>query len=499
MTSRYFCVQSQMFRHLFRPFLLTAVLFGAVVGGVKAQSHGEARFYPEQLRQDLETIRQTMHQAHPDPYRYHTRSEVDRLLDTISAGFQVPLTQEEFLQAMMPLFKFVGDGNTQLGPSAALTFAYGNTEPLVPLVVSVLEDGLFVNEELKGFRTLPAGTRIVAINGVEGHRIVERLRAGVVGDGRDTTYLDRRIEREFPVLHRRYFGATTTFDVDVELPTGERAQRRVFSLTGEEMARSYVPKGVELKAWRMEEMPDLGTTWVTLASMDRKELTAQGITPERFLSSVEEAMRRAGTRTLVIDVRGADGPDAALAEQVFALIAQAPYRVMQTMKVRSRQVPDAYKYSAPMPEFFASLSTSYLPEQDGSMSLRPDDPRLTYLDPLPRAFKGKVYVLADGAVRNAAAAFVMMAVRSGRVTFIGEELGTNALSYCGGRELTVTLPRTRCILRVPLTRYVPEGTVNGPVDRGELPRYSVSQRRAELAQGRDAVRSSLLLMLRELQ
>lgn len=482
-----------------RPLLVLVLLLGLVRGAAHGQSPVGERYYPEQLRQDLETIRQTVHQAHPDPYRYHTRAELDRLLDTIAAGFRVPHTQEEFLQAMLPVFKAIGDGNTVLAPSTALADAYARTEPLIPLMVSVIDGALHVNEELKGFRTLSAGTRILAINGQSGERIVAAMRGLLIGDGRDTTYLDRRIEREFPVLFRRIHGARTSFDVDVRTPEGELLQRRLFALTGEEMGRTHVPKGIALKPWRMEEIPDLATMWVTLSTLDRKALGAEGVVPERFLQSVEEALRRSEARTLVLDVRGADGPDAALAEQVFALIARAPYRVMQTMTVRSRQAPDAYKYSAPMPEFYASLQNTYLPEQDGSMSLRPDDPRLSFMEPLARAFKGKVYVLADGATRNAAAAFVMMAVRAGRVSFIGEELGTNAMSWCGGRELALTLPRTKSLLRVPLTRYVPDGAVTGAIDRGEMPRHAVGQRPYELAQGRDAVRASLLLMLRELR
>ncbi|MFT3886094.1 MAG: S41 family peptidase [Flavobacteriales bacterium] len=214
---------------------------------------------------------------------------------------------------------------------------------------------------------------------------------------------------------------------------------------------------------------------------------------------MRNGMAKDGTSTLVIDVRGAGGVDLGMAEQVFALIAQRPYRVIQNMMVRSAQAPGSYKYAAPADEFYAAVGGRYLPDLNGTMTLRPDDPRLEPVKNDPRAFADKVYVVCDGLTREAGAAFVMLAKRSGRARVVGEETGSNALSFCGGHELLITLPRTGCMLHVPLTRFVPDGLVSGPVDRGELPHHVVTQRPWGLAKGRDTVREALLEVIRELR
>lgn len=65
--------------------------------------------------------------------------------------------------------------------------------------------------------------------------------------------------------------------------------------------------------------------------------------------------------------------------------------------------------------------------------------------------------------------------------------------------MEITLPRTGCVLHVPLMCFVPEGVPAGPAARGELPAYTVPQRVADLANGRDTVREALLNLISELQ
>ncbi|MBK7288410.1 MAG: hypothetical protein IPI95_15735 [Flavobacteriales bacterium] len=201
----------------------------------------------------------------------------------------------------------------------------------------------------------------------------------------------------------------------------------------------------------------------------------------------------------MVDVRGAGGNDLGLAEQVFAMIAQAPYRVVKSISIRSGRVPDSYRYAAPAPDFFASVGAMYLPELKGRRELKPDDPRLMLVQPVSNAFQGKVYVVCDGLTTGAGAAFVMLANRSGRARTVGEETGSNASSFCSGEVLEVTLPRSGCILHVPLKRYVPEGTPDGPMDRGEMPKYKVPQRPEDLPQGTDSVREALVHLITEMQ
>ncbi len=454
---------------------------------------------PEDLLEDLAVIRQTVEQAHPDPYRYRSKAELDKLFDDIATSLVVPITSEEFIQATLPVFRAIGDAGTMLSPPTALQQIYDHSEPLIPVTVAVIGDRLYLDEELKGFRSLPTACELLSINGRPAAQVLARLRNGQVPEGSDTTLLDRRIERNFPEMYRRYVERAEKFVINFRTAEGFTDERELFALTKDEMRRSYRPKGYDMLPWRLEEFPATSSAWLTMATLDASELERQRITPERFLTNVLDALNKANTSTLVIDMRGANGQDLGLAEQVFSLIGLEPYRVVKSVSIRSGRVPDSYRFATPSPDFFASVGGMYMPEAKGRRELKQDDPRLQQILPLSKAFQGKVYVVSDGLTRGAAAAFVMMAKRTGRARIVGEEVGSNAFSFCGGNVMEVTLPRSGCVLHVPLNCYEPEGIPDGPADRGEMPNYRVPQRTADLAQGKDTVREALLNLIEEMQ
>lgn len=455
--------------------------------------------FPEDLREDLGIIRATMEQAHPDPYRYRSAVELDKLFDTLSGSFTGPLTAEGFIQATLPIFRAIGDAGAMLSPPAAVSAVYEHSEPLIPISVAVIGGRLYLNEELKGFRSLPAGCELLRINDLPADRILAMLRESQVAEGADTTLLDRRIERDFPLFYLRYVERSMSFSIDYRNADGTTGSQDLFALTKDEMRQTYTPRGYDLQPWRMEEVPGHRTAWLTLGTMDTKDLESRRIPPERFLNNVMEALRKSEATNLVIDVRGAGGADPGLAELVFAVIAKEPYRVVKSMSVRSGRVPDYYQYASPAPDFFASVGATYLPELKGRRELKADDPRLLPIMPVSKAFQGRVYVICDGLTTGAGAAFVMLAKRSGRARTVGEETGANAASFCGGQTLDVTLPRTGCVLHVPLVRYVPDGIPGGPVDRGEMPGTQVPQRKEDVPKGKDTVREALLNFIAELQ
>ncbi|MBS1944602.1 MAG: hypothetical protein JST98_05230 [Bacteroidetes bacterium] len=458
-----------------------------------------AVFYREDLEEDLGVMRQSLEQVHPDPYRYRVKAEIDQLFDGLAARLDTPLTAEQFMAAMLPAFKAVGDAGTFLSPPAALQAQYDHLEPMIPISVAVIGERLYLNEELKGFRSLPTACELLAINGRPADAVLALLRGAQVPEGADTTLLDRRIERDFPEMYRRYVEASGKFTIDYRAADGSTGRKEVFAMTRDDMRRSYKPKGIDLQPWRLDEVPAIRSAWLTLGTFDAAELERQRVNPERFLNGVLAALRKSGATSLVVDVRGAGGADPGMAEQVFSLVARQPFRALKSVYIRSGRLPDSYRFAAPAPEFFASVDGMYQPEANGRRVLKADDPRLQPLQPLAKAFEGKVYVVCDGLTTGAAAAFVMMAKRTDRARTVGEETGANASSFCGGRTMEITLPRTGCVLHVPLMCFVPEGTPAGPAARGELPAYTVPQRVADLANGRDTVREALLNLITELQ
>jgi hypothetical protein len=454
--------------------------------------------YPERLRDDVEFLRTAIHRVHPDPYRYVTQVGFDRMLDSLRDGLRLPMERSEFLLHMLPAVHALKDAHVQLDLHEEQRGRLLMDAPVLPLRVKLLSGGLYVEEELKGFRSLPVGARITAINDRPSDEFIAAIARHVPVDGDNITLRHRTIERDLPWLYRRHVEAPAEFNVRFLDGEGREDTRRIFAMTGSEMERTQKGSGPGLAAWRAYWDAESGSEWVTMRTLDLDALEADGVQPERFLAAVLKECRRNKAGTLVLDLRGADGRDLAAAEMVFAAIAVQPFRVVKEMSVRTPDA-DLPPLSGMPTEHLETIAQQFVPGPNRTSHLRPDDPRLQPLPSQRKAFTGKVYVVCDGATRDAAAAVVMMARRSGRARIVGEEVGTNAFSFTGGREFRAQLPISGLELCIPLVRYVPDGIPSGPPAHGERPHHTVEQQADGIPQGSDTVRDALLEMIRELR
>src|SRR5690606_26971774 len=125
-------------------------------------------------------------------------------------------------------------------------------------------------------------------------------------------------------LYRRHVERAGKFTIRFRTADGTEGEHELFALSKDEMRQSYRPKGYALQPWRLEEFPPIGTAWLTMNTMEPGDLDAARIVPEKFLSSVLNALNKGKASTLVIDVRGANGHDLGIAEQVFSIIGLQP-------------------------------------------------------------------------------------------------------------------------------------------------------------------------------
>lgn len=474
-------------------------IFMCCTGLVVAQPDRLRTLYPERLHDDVEQLRAALHEAHPDPYRYHTKVELDALIDRVRGGMTTAMNVVEFSEALRPIFEAVGDAHCYAEWPIGMRSDLLTKAPLMPLRIRILPDGVFVEDELKGFRSIPVGSRILSINERPIDEIVQRLVATVITDGANVTYAERLVEREFPQRYHIYIEETGSFKVRYQTPLKEEGEQVIFAMTGTDIARTRKPTGASLLPWGSTLDTESGVVWITMRTFDVDSLGLAGQRPDRFLQAILAEAHKNKAGTLVFDVRGAGGRELAMAELVFSAIAKTPFKVLDDMYVRSI-APPVQRPSVVIPdEHYASANSRFLRSSQGIYRLPVTDSRLADHAPMQRAFQGKVYVVCDGYTRDAAAAFVMMARRTRRARVVGEEIGSNAFGFTGGAEWRITAQISGLCFHIPLMMYVPAGRGEGPVDRGEQPNHRAYQTPAALANGRDSIRFSLLEMIRELQ
>lgn len=468
--------------------------------GVLAQSDPfNAPIYPERLHEDLAVLHRVIDEVHPDPYRYRSHEALNALFDSLELAIRVPMPAEAFAQVLLPVLEAVGDMHLRVDLPRTFEEHVDARVPLLPLDVRVVDGRILVENEPKGFRSFTPGVRILSINGISDVEILDRMRSVVVGDGANTTYAVRVIERDFRHLYFLHVERPREFHIRYEDLDGLAMETTIFGMTGSEIKSSTRPDGVPLLPWAAQWLPEVSTEWVTMRTLDLDTLMAEGQVPEKFLAALLRDLRRNNARTLVLDVRGAGGRDLGVAEQVFGAIAKAPYRMVQDIGVRCLELPEGIHWEDERKDHFATARARFPRQAADVFWLWAKDERLTEMPVAKRAFQGTVYIVCDGSTRDASAALVMLGKRTGRAKVVGEEVGTNATSFTGGRDLVAVAPNSGLRYTVPLMRYIPEGVVSGPPDHGEMPHRTAAWLAYGTATGRDSVKEALLMMIAELQ
>jgi hypothetical protein len=86
---------------------------------------------PAQLQSDFALFRRALAEAHPAPYRYTPKAQLDAKFDSVQARFSQPMTRQAFYAAMMPLVVALQCGHTKwMAPGQPEKYPFHATGPV---------------------------------------------------------------------------------------------------------------------------------------------------------------------------------------------------------------------------------------------------------------------------------------------------------------------------------------------------------------------------------
>jgi hypothetical protein len=283
-----------------------------------APLHAEpARFTPSQLQQDLQFLRSAIESTHPEPTLRSGRPAYEQAFQTAHDKLDRPMSRDEawrVLAAMNPVFN---DGHlgVVLPDWRAETRTYlqagGKLFPFEVMIDG--QERLRIVHALGGGTTALAGLEVESINGVPAAHILRELAALVHGD--TPAFRSKLLERRFWLYYWKNYGAPQRFTLQaggqwLQAAAATQAPAVLAGDTSFEQAFQFrlLPGGAGLLTVKQFHWPDT----------------------QRFYDFTERAftaMREAGTRTLVIDVRENGGGDDALWKNgILRYIADKPFR-----------------------------------------------------------------------------------------------------------------------------------------------------------------------------
>jgi hypothetical protein len=499
---------------------LARLFFLALAVGCAATGPGRrepARFAPAALREDFAVLRQALEQAHPGLLRYATADEMARAFRSAEEAIQAPMTEVEFLGQVAAVLAHIRDDHTYALPSSGFwrtqigATAYGQKStagelPLFPFFVTVEASRVFITHNNSANPATGRGTEILRINARPIAEVLAALERVLPTSGFSATFRRRRLEQFSPqqeynvfcVYYALFLEAPETFAIDVRAPRSSRVEKvtvpavRAGELWANFRAR-YVgtddPLLARERPLRLERSRE-DTALVALTTFHDWRWRRDRLDFRKEIGQAFSTLREQRTANLVLDLRGNEGGNAAMAVEVMGYLALAPFQVYDYKELRG------YRFPALMPHVQSPKALDHLKadmlEQtaDGRFRIKttlPDETWSRPLQPSSPAFSGRLFVLVDGATGSAAAQLATL-VRVNRrdAVFVGEESGVDMTGPISGSYLDLKLPHTGVRVDVPILRKVlkVDGYPHEP-GRGIRPDFPVNRAQEDIADGRD--------------
>ncbi|MEZ0469073.1 S41 family peptidase [Luteimonas salinilitoris] len=419
-------------------------LLVALWTGTPSPVHSQQIFSPEQLRADLDVIRNTIDRAHPDPAHSADEAALTHAFARIRRCLDDDMTRDQAWAQLAILNPVLADGHLLVGypdwREDSLAHLAGKGFFPFEVHVDPADGQPFIRSKLGGGATDLAGARIERIDGRDARRVTRALLARVHGD--TPAFRAELLSRRWWFFYWKRYGDEATYDLELTQPEASRivvpASRETPALLANEASFD--------RQFRFELLPG-NTALLTIGGFGWHDEARY----YDFTRSAFRRMRDAGVRTLIIDLRANGGGDDTFWRQgLLPYIATKPYtwgsryrkRVVEKYRDEGERVGDVVH---------GTITTWILPEPDN-----------------PLHFAGDTYVLVGASTYSSAILFVNVMQDFGFGAIAGT--GGSARSTQSGGVERFTLPNTGLAVWVP--RFVlarPSGALEPMMLQPDIP------------------------------
>jgi hypothetical protein len=442
--------------------VLLSSVFGAAAHAASNEKPAEAVFQAAELRADFAQMYRSLEEAHFDLYAFTPKHELDRRYTQLLRGINHPMTRLEAKLQFELFASAVRMGHTRVGSPTADWNAYrGKGGKGFPLRIRIVDDRVYVAENLSGLSMIRQGDEIASLEGQTMKHWLQRTERHVSAE---TPYMAHSImEYDFAIYLWVELGASEGFDIVTRRAGSAVQHMRLPARTLAEMdaARALQPAALDLEnPLRQARLIDGGVAYLrpgpfynTDAKTGAEEWDVSGF--REFIDHAFEGFLQAGANRLIIDLRGNPGGDNLFSDVMVSWIATRPFSFASQFKIKvsaesiaanaARIAHDA-EAAGPISREFAEL---YARSRIG------DVVDFAIPQAFPRAdkrFDGKVFVLIDRQSYSNAVAVAALVQDYKFGVIVGEPTSDMATTY--GAMEQFALDHTGLLVGYPKARIV---------------------------------------------
>ena len=401
----------------------------------------------EELQEDFRQMRRAMEVLHPAMYAHTSKEAFDELFDKQSDLLVDNMKLEEAFRVFASVMAQMGCMHSAVWmPSGYWNNLSGK---LFPIKMRFIGGDAFAYRSYSETDTLPAGAKIMSINGKPMEEILQDLKTVISADARSDQYKKFRLGFRFPLLYSLFYGHPDSFEVVYRDPQDEKEEKAVIRPVATERIWKNM---IEPRDLDLDIREDKSAVILTIPHFSYYN------EHDKFYGFVDGSfaeIAKRGIENLIIDLRRNNGGDPFCAVRLFAHIAHQP------MPYFSRPYGRYAKLAEPIP-----LADNH--------------------------FKGKLYILIDGGGASTTGHLLGLLKYHKIGTLVGEESG--ATYVCHDAHNSFLLRHTRFQVSVATGTFAT--AVEGlPADKGILPDLTISQTPQDLAAGTDTVLQHVLSLI----
>lgn len=385
-------------------------------------SFAQNKISRKQAIQDIDYYVTRMRASHYDPAMYISVAEYDKRLNQIKKQLKDPLSIKELILTFYQITALLGDAHsTPQIMQSVLREQYGR-DLFFPYRLVHHNGKVYIPTGSSAALGIPAGSRIMSINGISIRELLAELRTGMAGTAPFREEVSCRLLSNFLFLKNVQppFRISYTYN-------GKRRQTTLAHGTSFRQAlATTIPHIVQPYTGRILSN-NAGYLDIRTLSTDINQF-------RQFLDSCFRQFKQAGVKTLIIDLRQNSGGNTDLGDLLFSYLTNKPY----SWGVKSWRISEVYK------DFLKANGDStseYMNKPNGSIwediaTCLPKEN--TYKQ--QSIFDGKVFFITGPFTFSSAMAMADV-VRNYKIgTLVGQPTGENKKDF--GEAFTITLPNS---------------------------------------------------------
>jgi len=455
----------------------------------------EKRIPVSELKKDIDFTYNKLKKFHPELYWYISKEDLDYKFDSLKTSLKKPMTPNEFYFQLSPVIASINEGHLRLRAlsrryTKAEQKAFKNKRPLFSLMdYQVVDNRLFIKENKENIKDLKVGTEILKINGEDVSALIKKYRKLISSDGKNQTYQKYFLNLAFLnyyTLEKGYLDSVTLqtkYDnriADISIKRQSKTDKELVKdkvqskVTAEQKVQDYDINSKTYNRSFKFIKADSSVAYI-------KVKTFSSTLASKFYKETFEKIKHSKADYLILDIRDNLGGSLSEINTLYSYLTDKEFVLVKTPEMTSKTSSMHQNYFRGKTFFskiYIAVTYPFFLAGNYFMSSKKDE-KYYFREfaskptkPKYNAFRGKIYVLVNGASFSASSVISAKLKYEKRATIVGEETGGANDGTVAGVSNTVILPHSKLALPIGLLLIRPNIEFDNQ-HRGVIPNVEI--------------------------